>query len=116
MNAQHILSRWERVAPMLRTNDLCYGATGGVKPLTFWLAMIYVARGQTSAPELVQNMGISLSLASGMLRLMHQEGLARRSGRERMFSRPRTLWSPTAKLMDMLALKPVGDVKKEDAA
>jgi hypothetical protein len=106
VTAQHILSRWERVAPVLQGANLCYGG-GGVKALTYWLALLHVARGHTSAPELMTSMRVSLSLASGMLRLMDKQGLAQLVRKEARHNRPRTIWGPTAQLFELLGLAPM---------
>jgi hypothetical protein len=113
MTAKSITARWERAAEVLHTGKLRYTG-GGVKPLTFWLALAYVARGDCSAPELVIKMRISLSLASGMLRVMESQGLAQRSGKAGSNHRPRTLWEPTPKLLELMALeaaKPTTEAK-----
>lgn len=106
MNAQHILSRWERVKPVLATSKLCLNGKGQtVKPFTMWMAMLHAARGMTSAPDLQADCNMSLSGAAFILRLLAENGLIERCGQAQLVGKPRRLWKATPKLLHLLGLE-----------
>lgn len=108
MNAHHILSRWERIKPVLCMNKLRPGETGRtVRPLVMWLAMLQAARGPTSAPDLQAECNVSLSSGSFIIRLLEQRGLVERCGQVQLVSKPRRLWKATPKLLELLGLEPM---------
>jgi hypothetical protein len=108
MTARHILSRWERMEPMLTARTLrCKEGTLTFQPLKLWMVMLYVSSNPISAPELVHKIGCGLSHASGMLRLLHQNELIVLAGKDQTRHRPRTLCQATPKLLASLGLESV---------
>jgi len=106
MNAEHILSRWERIKPVLTANKLRLNVRGRtVRPLVMWLAMLQAARGPTSAPDLQVDCNVSLSSGSFILRMLAENGLVERCGQVQLVSKPRRLWKATPKLLHLLGLE-----------
>lgn len=113
MNARHILSRWERVKPVLDASPLCEpGRPAPLRPVMLWMAMLYAARGNASAPALHEDLGCSLTSASAIIRAMAAHGLIVESGKKVEYSRPRQLWTATPKLLSILQLEAIPNAKE----
>lgn len=109
MKAQVILSRWERVAPMLRSNNLAAAKrrrTLRVKTVTLWLAMLYCAEGRLSVGELAVKLDMTFQTARALLRFLADNGLVVIGGFCRRAGRPRKLYDPTPRLYDVLGVQP----------
>lgn len=99
MNANHILTRWERVKPVF--------AGRSFKPLMIWVIALHAARDPISAPELQEKLNCSLSHAAGVLRFLAANDLVTLHSKVHIHGKPRRLWQATPKLYDALGLEPM---------
>ena len=107
MNAAHIITRWERIAPMLRDYKLNSGsAPSKYKASTVWLSMLYVALAPSSATSLAEQMRISGQSASHIMQLLEKNKLVEFTGTESHGSRPRKMFTATPLMFQILGIKP----------
>lgn len=110
MTAQHILSRWERIAPVLHNAKTLRGGAKTFKPATLWLAMLYVANGPESknitAAELAESIKTSDLTAKAILQLLEKNRLVQFVGERWTGAHPAKVWAASQQLFEVLGLQP----------
>lgn len=109
MTSRHILSRWERVAPMLRTassrnrNTARFGAT------SMWFIMLCLADAPRTSQSVADKMHLSRASVYPMIQYLAQNGLIVSTGfhlGDGTSGSAQKVWQATPKLYDVLGLKP----------